>query len=115
MEYRMTSTTDNMTVKTYQIKGSQLIYKMPKELDHHVADPLCKELDMLVESYQIMELVLDFKDTEFMDSSGIGVVIGRSKTMQFRGGILYVMHLRERVSRIFYTAGLYKIVKEKER
>lgn len=114
MEKQITPTQDNWMITTYQIKGSQLVYRMPRELDHHAAQQLCRELDMMVESYQIMELVLDFADTEFMDSSGIGVVIGRSKTMQFRGGILYVSHLRERVNGIFQAAGLHKIVKVKE-
>ena len=115
MEQRMTPTNDNQSVRTYQIKGSQLIYWMPKELDHHVAQALCKELDWMVESYQIMELILDFADTEFMDSSGIGVIIGRSKAMQFRGGMLYVSCLQERIESIFHAAGLHKIVKVKER
>lgn len=100
--------------RSYTVDRGQLIYKMPKEVDHHVARELCRELDMLVESMQIKELILDFIFTEFMDSSGIGVVIGRSKTMQFRRGSLYVMHLGERVNTIFQAAGLFKIVQVKE-
>ena len=98
----------------YQVDGVQLIYQMPREVDHHVAKDMCRELDMLVESYRIKELVLDFAGTEFMDSSGIGVVIGRSKTMHFYGGKLYAMHLGTRVDTIFRSAGLYKIVSVKE-
>ncbi len=101
-------------IVSYEVRGKTLVYCMPKELDHHVAQELCRELDMLVESYQIMELVLDFAATEFMDSSGIGVIIGRSKTMQFREGVLCVTHLGERVSTIFRAAGLQKIVQVKE-
>lgn len=100
--------------ENYQINGQTLIFNMPKELDHHVAQHLCKELDLLIESHVIKELVLDFKRTEFMDSSGIGVVIGRGKLMQFRGGKVYAVHLGRRVKMIFDSAGLGQIVEIKE-
>lgn len=105
---------ENMYVKKYEVKGQALVYYMPKELDHHVASQLCKELDMLVDSFAVQELELDFSKTEFMDSSGIGVIIGRSKTMQFRGGVVSVSHLGERIEMIFQSVGLHRIVKIKE-
>ena len=104
---------ENQYEKNYRVDRAKLIYQMPKELDHHVAESLCKELDMLVESYGIQELELDFNQTEFMDSSGIGVVIGRSKTMQFRGGKLAVSHTGRRVEMILKSVGLEKIVEMK--
>ena len=99
--------------KNYEVKRSLLIYQMPIELDHHVAAQLCKELDMLVESFGIKELELDFSQTEFMDSSGIGVIIGRSKTMQFREGKLTASHMGRRIGMIFQSVGLEKIVEVK--
>ena len=97
----------------YQVSGQVLHYIMPKEIDHHVAQGLCKELDMLVESFGIKELELDFSQTEFMDSSGIGVIIGRSKTMQFREGKLTASHMGRRIGMIFQSVGLEKIVEVK--
>ena len=79
--------------RPYKLDGVKLVYQMPKELDHHVAKETCQELDMLVESCRIKELVLDFAQTEFMDSSGIGVIIGRSKKMHFYGGILVAINI----------------------
>ena len=101
-------------IKEGKVKGKTLKYFMPKELDHHVAQSLCKELDMLIDSFALRELELDFKQTEFMDSSGIGVVIGRSKVMQFRGGRMSVSHLNRRVEMIFESIGLQKVVEVKE-
>lgn len=98
----------------YEVNGRSLLYKMPKEVDHHAAQNLCRELDMLVEAYQITELVLDFEKTEFMDSSGIGVIIGRNKTMQFRGGKLCATNIGKRVETIFQSVGLQKIVEIRE-
>lgn len=99
--------------RPYKVDGAQMIYEMPKEVDHHVAKDMCQEIDMLVESYRIKELILDFAQTEFMDSSGIGVVIGRSKTMHFHGGSIAAMNLGKRVDTIFKSAGLYKIIQVK--
>lgn len=96
--------------RPYVVMGVKLVYQMPKEVDHHVAKDMCQELDMLVEAHRIKELVLDFAATEFMDSSGIGVVIGRSKKMRFYGGVLAAMHVGKRVDTIFRSAGLYKII-----
>ena len=98
---------------SYKRNGKSLSYFMPKELDHHIAQSLCRELDNLIESYQIKELILDFSQTEFMDSSGIGVVIGRHKTMKFHKGIVYVTQLGNRIETIFKAAGLFQIVKVK--
>lgn len=105
---------ENLYEKKYEVRGHALVYYMPKELDHHVAQQLCKELDMLVESFAVQELELNFEKTEFMDSSGIGVVIGRSKSMQFRGGKLSASHLSRRVDMVFQSVGLQKIVEVKE-
>lgn len=103
-----------MYEKQYEVFGGNLIYQMPKELDHHVAKQLCRELDMLVESFSVQVLELNFAKTEFMDSSGIGVIIGRSKTMQFRGGKLVASHMNTRVEMIFKSVGLQRIVEVKE-
>lgn len=97
-------------MKSYKVEGQALIYEMPKELDHHVAQYLCQQLDMLIETHSVTELVLDFAKTEFMDSSGIGVVIGRSRIMQFRGGKVCAIHMGKRVKMLFESAGLSKIV-----
>lgn len=103
-----------MPGENYQVNGQVLIFYMPKELDHHVAQSLCRELDALIESHVVKELVLDFENTEFMDSSGIGVIIGRGKTMQFRGGKVYAAHMGKRVKMIFDSAGLGRMVEVKE-
>ena len=105
---------DKVYEKKYELRGHTLIYYMPKELDHHVAGQLCKELDILVDSFFLQELELDFTQTEFMDSSGIGVIIGRSKTMQYRGGKLSISHLSRRVNMVVESVGLQKIVEVKE-
>ena len=100
-------------LKNYMVDGATLTYIMPREVDHHVAKDMCHEMDRLVETYGITELVLDFSKTEFMDSSGIGVVIGRSKTMRFRSGNIAATGIGKRVDTILRSAGLYQILQVK--
>lgn len=96
----------------YEIEGEQMIYRMPKDVDHHCAGVIGKEMDRMIENHGVRRLVLDFSDTDFMDSSGIGVVIGRSRRLHFFQGEIVVQNLSERVARIFQASGLNKIVKQ---
>lgn len=99
---------------SFQISSQQMRYYMPEELDHHVAEELKQELDELIDTYGIRELILDFSKTEFMDSSGIGVVIGRSRKLNFLGGVTLAANLNERISRLFRASGLHHMIARKE-
>ena len=96
--------------RTYEITGSRMIAFMPREVDHHQAEELRKKWDMVIEGNHIKELIFDFSKTEFMDSSGIGVVIGRTRKIGYFGGQAYAMGLNDRVSRLFLAAGLNKMI-----
>lgn len=96
----------------YEIEGEQMVYRMPRDVDHHCAGEISKEMDRMIENHGVRRLVLDFSDTDFMDSSGIGVVIGRSRRLHFFQGEIVVQNLSERVGRIFQASGLNKIVKQ---
>lgn len=94
----------------YHIAREELVVPMPRELDHHAAKTMGKEIDFLIDSWQVKKLILDFAETEFMDSSGIGVIIGRKKRMDLYGGKLQVIHLGERVQQIFEKSGLFLLL-----
>ena len=64
----------------YELKDNSLRVMVPKELDHHSSIDLRSQTDMLLQTYHVKNLVFDFKDTEFMDSSGIGMMIGRCRS-----------------------------------
>lgn len=99
----------------YQIKGNTLRIVVPQELDHHVASQIQQEADLLVNTYYIRNIVFDFAGTEFMDSSGIGVILGRYKNMRFSGGNVQVKNLNERMQKIFAMSGLEHLaVEERE-
>ena len=100
--------------KEYQIEGAKMTYRMPKEVDHHKTMILRNQLDRLIEAHQIRELVLDFSETDFMDSSGIGVIIGRTKTMKFFGGTVEAVNLSAQIKKICRASGLHRMINIRE-
>ncbi len=94
----------------YEREYGCLILRMPRELDHHQAEILKEEADELIQNYPVRSLVFDFTDTQFMDSSGIGVIIGRCKNVRFSGGYVRAVHLNGQIQRIFQLSGLRKII-----
>lgn len=101
----------------YQLKEGCLTIQMPKELDHHEAGRLKMEADFLIGAYHVRRLVFDFRETEFMDSSGIGVIMGRYKTISLLGGEVWAVHTNERIRKILTLSGVIKIMQiyEEER
>ena len=95
----------------YQLKDGCMRISMPREVDHHCAEQLRREADLLIGAYHIRRLVFDFKRTEFMDSSGIGVLIGRCKNMGYSGVEVSAEHLNERLQKIFVVSGLHKMIR----
>lgn len=96
--------------KNYTIQNDLMIYNIPAELDHHVAQMIAAEMDLLIDTYGIRTIVLDFSGTLFMDSSGIGTIIGRCKKMKYLNGKVKTRNMNDRVHRLFVAAGLHRII-----
>ena len=92
-------------------KRDTLIVKLEGELDHHHAGEIRDSLDKQLEDPSIRHLILDLSNLHFMDSSGIGVFIGRYKTINKRGGQVCITHVNPQLGRILEVSGLYKILK----
>ena len=58
----------------------------------------------------IRSLLFDFGGTSFMDSSGIGMIIGRYKMMRFMGGNVLAIHVGEQMRRLLTMSGIYKVI-----
>ncbi len=95
---------------SYVRKKNTLTVRLTGELDHSVAASIRAELDELILDPRVRRLVFDLDGLEFMDSSGIGLIIGRYKLMARRGGTVAVAAPGRRVDRIFEMAGLYQLV-----
>lgn len=94
----------------YERRRQTLTVRLQDELDHRAAERMRGELDELLQDGSIRCLVLDLKQLRFMDSSGIGFIIGRYKLMARRGGRVAVKNADRRMDRIFQMAGLYELV-----
>ena len=64
-----------------EVKGNILIIYVPEELDHHCAEKIRIESDRILTKQNIRQIVFDFRRTVFMDSSGIGVIMGRYRNI----------------------------------
>lgn len=93
-----------------RLQGNVLRICLPKELDHHAAMEIKKEADPFLESGVVEQIVFDFSETEFMDSSGIGMIMGRYRLLHLMGGKIQACHLGKQVQRIFQMSGLDSIV-----
>ena len=87
-----------------------LIVSLTGEIDDCCAQQLRQELEALLRDPAIRHLILDFSAVSFMDSSGIGMIIGRYKTMKARGGRVSAIGLHPPVDRLFHMAGLHRII-----
>ena len=102
-----------MQIKT-QRDGEMLTVLLMGELDHHSAAPLRVELDGLLADPSIRRLVLDLSGVTFMDSSGLGVVLGRYKLIKERGGSMGVTGANNPVGRILKMAGVYTLLGQQD-
>lgn len=100
--------------KYCELQDGKLYIHVPEELDHHEANQLKAEADMLIEAYHVKSLVFDFSETDFMDSSGIGVIIGRCKNIGYYGGSATAQNLNDRIKKIFRVSGLHTLIRVEE-
>ena len=82
------------------------------ELDHHSAGDFKQQLDDVIRDIGDSDLVLDLKNLTFMDSSGLGVLLGRYKKLKSRGGSMYLKNPNSQVEKVFNVSGIYNIIRK---
>jgi stage II sporulation protein AA (anti-sigma F factor antagonist) len=87
-------------------KGETLVVQMRGELDHHAATGLRTEIDTRLAENKIKNVLFNFRDVDFMDSSGFGMILGRYKAVREKGGKVLACSLRPPVRRVFELGGL---------
>lgn len=93
-------------------KDNIIIVSLKGDLDHHVTEQIRTEIDGMVTRQRIFTIAFDFRNVSFMDSSGIGLIMGRYKRIKPAGGEIYVSNLNCRIQRIFGLSGLNSITKQ---
>lgn len=94
----------------YQVQENCLTIYLPKEVDHHNAEEMRKNADTLIENNHIKYIIFDFGVTDFMDSSGIGIIMGRYKMIRLIGGEVWAVHTNARIKKILTMSGMTKIM-----
>lgn len=97
------------------INEDKLLYiEITEEIDHHIADKIRRKVDNEITRYMPRKTIFDFSRVTFMDSAGIGMIIGRYKMMKLIGGSLEIENVNETTKKILEMSGILKIVPVKE-
>lgn len=94
-----------------EIKQEVLCIRLKGELDHHTAESLRTEVSESIEKNNIRHIVLNLEQLTFMDSSGLGVILGRYKQIKQHNGEMVVCAISPYVKRLFDMSGLFKIIR----
>ena len=98
-----------MNVKHF-VEDKLLVFEITEDLDHHATEKIRRRADYEIQRFMPKRVIFDFNRVVFMDSAGIGLVIGRYKTVTALGGTLEMMNVSPKLKRIFEMAGLLKII-----
>jgi len=82
------------------------------DIDAYSAERMRATVDATFEKSPCTHMVFDFGKVSFMDSSGIGMLIGRYKQAEKRGGALALVNMNEQMTRLFTLSGLAKIIRQ---
>ncbi|MBR6006377.1 MAG: STAS domain-containing protein [Clostridia bacterium] len=96
----------------YKKQKETLTVFLEGEIDQNNAGEIRGAIDRLLCDATIELLVFDLRQVSFMDSSGIGILLGRYRLMTARGGRIAIREPRENIVRILKIAGIYKIAEE---
>lgn len=92
-----------------QIKASNLYMRLQGELDQASIDNLKRRVVEIIDKYYIKNIIINFNEVPFMDSSGIGFIIGRYTQIKNRNGKIIVCMMNDSIERIFNLSGLKRI------
>lgn len=91
-------------------KDKLLNLEIDEEIDHHTTENLRRVADYEIQRRNPKRVILDFNNVFFMDSAGIGMVIGRYKTASMVGSKLEMKNVKENIKKIFEMTGVLKII-----
>ena len=100
-----------MDVRYYKM-DKLLIFKISEEIDECSVKEIRRKADYEIERFMPREVIFDFNRVTFMDSAGIGMVIGRYKQTNILGGKMELANLTDSVKKIFEMSGVLKIIPE---
>ena len=98
-----------MTVR-YIKEDKLLIMELQEEIDHHISEKIRRRADYEIQRYMPKKAIFDFSSVTFMDSAGIGLIIGRYKLLSLIGAKLEIINVTPTVERILEISGIRKLI-----
>jgi stage II sporulation protein AA (anti-sigma F factor antagonist) len=96
------------------VKGTCMYVKLPQDLDCNNAAIIRSESDKIMERENIKSIIFDFEKTNFMDSTGIGVIMGRYKSIKLVGGNVFAVNVNAAVEKLLTLSGIHKLIRINE-
>ncbi len=98
-----------MIVSTKLNKNNLYIY-LDGELDQSVAAPLRAQLDKYLDDVEVKNVILNLKKLSFMDSTGVGLILGRYKKLKSKNIPLFINEPSQQIDKVLKVSGLYTII-----
>ena len=94
------------------MKSDTKVIRLSGDIDHHSSERLRQDIDRLIEAERPRCVILDLSAVSVMDSSGLGLVLGRYKRIKRYGGRMCVRGVGKSVDRVFTMSGIYRIIEK---
>jgi len=95
---------------TYNEKDKLLLLQITEEIDHHSSEKIRTRADFEIQKYIPKKVVMDFEKVNFMDSAGIGMILGRYKMATMFGGTMNMVNVNPSVKKVFEMSGILKLI-----
>ena len=99
---------------SYQKKEKSLVIKFTEEIDHHTTEKIRRIADYEIERYIPRKVIFDFNNVSFMDSAGIGLLLGRYKNALSLGIKVEVINVNKSIYKILKMSGITRLLEVKE-
>ena len=94
----------------YEEKDKLLILEITEEIDHHTTEKIRRRADYEIERHIPRKVIFDFNKVSFMDSAGIGLLIGRYKLAKMLGGVAEITNTSKSIEKVLEMSGITRII-----
>ena len=98
----------------YVKKDKSLVIQFTEEIDHHTTEKIRRRADYEIERYVPRKVIFDFNKVSFMDSAGIGLLIGRYKNARAIGAKVELKNVNKSIYKILKMSGITRLIPIKE-
>lgn len=100
----------NNVIVEFSKEDKQLTFKLTEDIDQHTVEKVRRKMDNEIKGYIPRKVVFDFSNISFMDSAGIGMVLGRYKLAKMLNGNLEIINVNKSMKKIFDMSGVSRII-----